>query len=345
MTGSPKRILLVEDNPIDARSVRRALAADGDFVDVVHVEDMAAADAACENGSFDAILLDLSLPDSEGLESLAALTRIAPATPIIVLTGLNDPEAALAAVAQGAQDFLDKGTITPELMARALRYAMARHHSESELRRTKVLLESVNTREEIARDLHDTVIQRLFAIGLRLQAARSVPDRDALVQRVDDAVDEIDDTIRDLRDAIFGLHKAPTEMLRPRIEEAVSRLLPPTITCELRIEDRVRVDDELGHDLEAVVNEALANVVQHARATRVTIRAAIDDHDLVMSIDDDGVGPDADRDSRRERSDRRGRGLTNMATRIERQGGSFDLEPARGGGTSITIRIPGTPAD
>lgn len=343
MSGSAKHILLVEDNPLDARVVRRALAADGAFasgaaVDVVHVEDMAAAGEACSAGLFDAILLDLSLPDSEGLESLASLLEMAPATPIIVLTGLNDPEAAVAAVEQGAQDFLDKGNITPELMARALRYAMARHHSESELRRTKVLLEAVNTREEIARDLHDTVIQRLFALGLRLQAARSVPDQATLVQRIDDAVDEIDATIRDLRKAIFGLHQAPTDTLRPRVEELAGRIVPATIECLIEVADDIRVDQELGHDLEAVISEALSNVVQHANASRVVVTGSVIDHDLVLTIVDDGVGAAPEPT---QTSDRRGQGLANMETRMARQEGTLRMGTGPDGGTTIEIRIAG----
>lgn len=338
MSGSAKHILLVEDNAIDARSIRRALAADGDFVDVVHVEDMAAAGAACATDSFDAILLDLSLPDSEGLGSLEALTEIAPATPIIVLTGLNDPEAAIAAVEQGAQDFLDKGSITPELMARALRYAMARHHSEAELRRTRVLLESLNTREEIARDLHDTVIQRLFALGLRLQAARGVPDHQTLVQRVDEAVDEIDETIRGLREAIFGLHQAPTETLAPRIDEVVERILPAIIERQVSIAESIRIDDDLSHDLLAVVNEALSNIVQHAQATRVVVTGDVIDHDLVIRITDNGVGPDT---AKQPDDAHRGHGLVNMVTRIERHDGTVRIEAGFDGGTSIEIRIAG----
>lgn len=341
MTGTAKHILLVEDNPVDARVVRRALATDSDFVDVVHVEDMAAAGQACATDSFDAILLDLSLPDSEGLDSLVALSEIAPATPIIVLTGLNDPEAAIAAVEQGAQDFLDKGSITPELMARALRYAMARHHSESELRRTRVLLESVNTREEIARDLHDTVIQRLFALGLRLQGARGVPDHATLVSRVDEAVDEIDATIRDLREAIFGLHQSPNEALRPRIETLVERILGESIDHVIDIADTVRVDDELGHDLEAVVSEALSNVVQHAQASHVIIAAAVVDGDLVVTVTDDGVGPPSNLGSDNESDARRGRGLVNMATRIERNDGTLRVVPGSDRGTIVEIRIAG----
>lgn len=339
MTESAKHILLVEDNPIDARSIRRALAADDAFVDVIHVEDMAGARQACATDSFDAILLDLSLPDSEGLDSLASLIEIAPATPVIVLTGLNDPHAAVAAVEQGAQDFLDKGTITSELIARALRYAMARHHSESELRRARVLLESVHTREEIARDLHDTVIQRLFALGLRLQGARSMPDQATLVARVDEAVDEIDETIRELRDAIFGLHQAPNEMLRPRVEAIAKRIVAGAVEYTIDIADTVRVDDELGHDLEAVLNEALSNVVQHGHANRVTVRAMIIDHDLLLSIVDDGIGVQVSDNGPDE--PHRGHGLINMATRIERQGGTIRVDPRPSGGTIVEVRIPG----
>jgi len=96
------RILLVEDNELDARSMSRALTANADCI-VEWAADMAEAIAALEHGLFDCVLLDLSLPDSEGLVSVETVVARSPHCPIVVLTGLDDPLIAVEAVSRGAQ--------------------------------------------------------------------------------------------------------------------------------------------------------------------------------------------------------------------------------------------------
>lgn len=136
------RILLVEDSPGDARLVRIALSEVKDVeFHVQHVETLAAARAALNEASFDAILLDLSLPDSHGLNTVYEIRQLAPTLPLIVLSGQPDEELAFEAVKSGAQDYLVKGQGDGILVARAIRYARERKQAEEALREARDELE------------------------------------------------------------------------------------------------------------------------------------------------------------------------------------------------------------
>jgi Flp pilus assembly CpaE family ATPase len=125
-------VLLIEDNPGDARLVQEMLAdAEAGSFRVQIAESLVAALDALAHGGFDVALVDLSLPDSNGLETLLTVQRHAPSMPIVALTGLKSESMALAAVEKGAQDYLVKGTLTTESLVRALQYAMMRRHSSS----------------------------------------------------------------------------------------------------------------------------------------------------------------------------------------------------------------------
>jgi sigma-B regulation protein RsbU (phosphoserine phosphatase) len=148
----PKRIraLLIEDNPGDARLIELMLAeADRESFTVRHVDRLEDGLRELGNGGVDVVLSDLSLPDSHGLDTFLRLHGRAPHVPIIVLSGLNDTTVALNAVHQGAQDYLIKGEVDGQLLARAMRYAIERkrmseqlHRYAGELREKNAQLES-----------------------------------------------------------------------------------------------------------------------------------------------------------------------------------------------------------
>ncbi len=130
MTHPSMRILLVEDNPGDARLVREELKEEGGGTfDVSCVESLAAACESICAEHFDAVLLDLNLPDSQGVETFSRLHERAPHLPILLLTGLEDEVLGLRAVQEGAQDFLGKGEIRGNLLARSILYAVERNRS------------------------------------------------------------------------------------------------------------------------------------------------------------------------------------------------------------------------
>ena len=138
LTGAPQlvRVLLVEDNPGDARLLQEYLSDGGQtYFQLVHESRMSSALQRLQQEPCDVLLLDLSLPDSSGLETFRRAHEVLPAVPIVVLTGLDDEEMALKAVQEGAQDYLVKGKVTGDLLSRALRYAVERHSSRVALQR------------------------------------------------------------------------------------------------------------------------------------------------------------------------------------------------------------------
>jgi PAS domain S-box-containing protein len=125
------KILLVEDNPGDARLIRETLASGGGAAfDVEIVDRLAAGLERLRAGGIDIVLLDLALPDSRGPATFNRVYAQVPAVPIIVLTGLRDESLAIATVRDGAQDYLVKGLVDGGLLARAIRYAIERKHAE-----------------------------------------------------------------------------------------------------------------------------------------------------------------------------------------------------------------------
>jgi signal transduction histidine kinase/DNA-binding response OmpR family regulator len=135
-------MLLVEDNQAEARLFQEILKGTAfKRFDLVHVKRLWEAIAQLHKESFDIILLDLTLPDSQGLESLDSLVQQAPSLPIVVLTNTNDEELAVQAVRHGAQDYLVKRNITQELLVRSLRYAIQRKQAAEALREANEILE------------------------------------------------------------------------------------------------------------------------------------------------------------------------------------------------------------
>lgn len=131
VSADAQRILLIEDSPGDARLVRLMLDEGGaNGFDVTHVDRMAAAWQPVRDGNVDCALLDLSLPDAEGLEGVDQLHEGAPDLPIIVLTGRDDLDLAISALQHGAQDYLLKGKVDTGMLTRAVRYAVERKHAE-----------------------------------------------------------------------------------------------------------------------------------------------------------------------------------------------------------------------
>jgi len=130
----PIRILLVEDNPGDARLFREYLAEEGSAsFQIGQVDRLQAAMGMLAQGNYDVMLLDLSLPDSHGLNTVRTVHTAAPNLPIVVLTGHDDETQAVKAVQEGAQDYLVKGRVDGNLLARSMRYAIERHRMVTEL--------------------------------------------------------------------------------------------------------------------------------------------------------------------------------------------------------------------
>ena len=134
VVASPARVLLVEDDEGDAFLVRELLLDAGSDIDLHRVRSLADARQQL-SGNFQCILLDLGLPDAQGMQALREVLEAAPAIAVLVLTGLADEHRGTEAVAAGAQDYLVKGTIDGQLLTRAIRYAIERKRADESMRR------------------------------------------------------------------------------------------------------------------------------------------------------------------------------------------------------------------
>lgn len=209
----------------------------------------------------------------------------------------------------------------------ALAMERARGQEEREL---LVVLED---RERIARDLHDVVIQRLFATGLQLQSG-AMNARPEISKRINQAVDDLDATIRDIRRTIFELRTPMSAALRTEIREAIeaaAESLGYRPQLELVGPIDSAVPDELRPELTAVLREALSNAVRHAHAERVTVQVKVDGGWVTVTVTDDGVGcdPEAARS-----------GLVNLRERADRLGGDFRLARVEPHGTEVRWSVP-----
>lgn len=209
----------------------------------------------------------------------------------------------------------------------------------AEARREGERLAIYEERDRIARDLHDLVIQRLFATGMMLSGAARIPDvPEAVAVRVGRAIDDLDATIREIRHTIFVLNEPeegePTT-LRGRVLREV-RTASSLLGFEPHLQFDGPVDSALAHgtadDVVAVARESLANVAKHAGATRVDVLVAVRDHVVTLTIEDNGVGLGLV--TRRS-------GLANLRSRAESRGGAFETEQvSEHGGTRVRWTVP-----
>jgi signal transduction histidine kinase len=190
-------------------------------------------------------------------------------------------------------------------------------------------------RERIARDLHDNVIQRLFATGLVLQGTIRLAVNAEVAARLQRAVDDLDETIRQLRSAIFELNTArlPGRSLRQEVLDVCAQSgsglgFEPVVRFDGPIE--TSIDDTVAEHLFAVLHEALANVARHAMATSVTVELTARDEMVHLVVEDNGTA--------KFTSSTTGRGIDNMRARAARLGGTLSIDTREGGGTRLTWR-------
>ncbi|WP_112134265.1 GAF domain-containing sensor histidine kinase [Glycomyces dulcitolivorans] len=231
----------------------------------------------------------------------------------------EDDEAIIQALAAAAGVAIDNARLYTELAA-----------SQAERERLVVFRD----RDRIGRDLHDLVIQRLFATGLQLQSIVHLVDEPEAATRINSAVDEIDGAIADLRAAIFSLHtdsdKAFSATVRGLCGVVRHHLgFAPQVEFEGPV-DRA-VPELVRIEVLAMLREALSNTARHAKASRVTVSIAVDAAVLRMRVADDGCGIPAQAPRR---------GLANLASRAASLGGEFSVGAVKPSGTELTWTIP-----
>lgn len=192
-------------------------------------------------------------------------------------------------------------------------------------------------RERIAKELHDGIIQSLFAVGMGLQGTAQMSGSRDVERRIDGAVGELDHVIRDLRNYIFGLRPG---ILADRHLDQALRALGEEVASRSGIEVDVNLDAQAAsalaphaHEIVQVTREALSNVTRHAQAHRAEVNLALKDGSAVLTITDDGIGFDAGTVDR-------GAGLRNMRDRASALAGRLRVVTAPGKGTRLRLAVP-----
>jgi signal transduction histidine kinase len=279
------------------------------------------------------IAVDNMEADSRAIDFSAQLgwPQLGPAIVVPLGSGaIREGALALAWTLDRAADYLALDTHLPASFAEqaALTLQVTRSREDQE---RLVLFED---RDRIGRDLHDLVIQRLFAVGLGLQSTARQAERPEVAARLEQAVDDLDATITDIRRSIFALG---SDEAAADIQSEVSRIAEragdtlgfrPTITFAGPV--RTLVSPAVAPDLLAVLGEALSNISRHAEATKVEVHLAAD-REIALTVLDDGKGLPENVVER---------GLGNIRQRAERHGGSFEVVTGSGEGTRLFWKVP-----
>jgi signal transduction histidine kinase len=230
----------------------------------------------------------------------------------------------------------DPFTDVDEEMVVALAAAAAIAVENARLHERVADVAQLEERERIARELHDTVMQRLFASGLTLQSAVRHTTEPEVAERLHRAIDDLDVTVREIRSVIFELHTDRTsgrtidQTVRDVCSESARILgFEPTLRIARPLEG---LGEEVGGHLVAVLREALTNVARHAAASSTSVEIARNGHGITLTVTDDGVGPDP--------ASRGGRGLSNMYARASALGGEVAMSARRPHGTRLRWSVP-----
>ncbi len=268
-------------------------------------------------------------PESAALRRLGALAETGPTAVVAVVVG--DARLGVLGVAWRQDDDVTAAESVEPLRVFARTAALALEAASAQ--RDRGRMELLEDRDRIARDMHDHVIQRLFATGLSLQSATRMTEEPRVASRLSAAVDELDDAIKDIRQTIFALHRPIGGAgVRAEVDELVQQAAASLgFVPELDLpEDLSALADELEPEVLAVVREGLANVVRHAHSS--WCRVAVDvGPAVVVLVEDDGrgIGPDGERS-----------GLANLARRADRLGGALDVGDREPSGTRVLWSVP-----
>ena len=226
--------------------------------------------------------------------------------------------------------FTEDDAIVVEALAHIAGAAIQTSRLQRRLRQVAI----VEDRHRIARDLHDSVIQDLFAVGLGLQALGSKLEDASIADELNRAVDTLDESVATLRRYIFELRDTltPALDLDARLQEVVARMgsaYPTSVS--------LRIDEAPGgpwdDDVVLLMTEALSNALRHSHASYVEVLVSVERSHLVVTVVDDGEGFDVNRTSV-------GMGLASMKARAESRGGALRITTGTDGGTRVLFEIP-----
>lgn len=274
--------------------------------------------------------IDASEPAGFELRLPAALRAVLGTRPLLSMVSTAGRQAGALIVGQPADASLS-GPVDGILESFANQIAVALELDRSRRDAERLLL--AEDRDRIARDLHDVVIQHLFASGMRLQGLLPLVSDERATQRISTVIDELDHAIAEIRTAVFSLGERGGRGVRADVIDIVDGATEqlgfrPGVRFEGAVDATVTGD--IGVHVLAVLTEALSNVVRHASASSVQISLSVRD-DVVLIVEDDGVGIG---------STSRQSGLANLRRRAEALGGSLLIDAGTGAGTRLRWCVP-----
>jgi len=353
-------VLVVEDSDDDALFLKKNLeqGIEYAFVDDIEIEresSLSAAIDACNRRHFDAVFLDLGLPDSNGIETLRRFTDAEFDVPVIVQTGLRDKETALEAIRQGAQEYLVKGESGPETIVKSMRHAIERSKNERQLRRHRDQMEFFNSilRHDM---LNGMQIIRGNVYGLADELDGEPGEKAETILEWSDNIVDLTEKIRDILDTLTS--EDTTELQRFVVDDVMADLV-----AEIEgIRDGVTVTVDCDDDAAVQANELfvdvlrnlLINAVKHTKPEPVDIEVTAEsDGDTVeIAVADNGPGVD---DARKQRIFDRGEtsgsaggsgfGLYFVDSIVETYGGSVTVEDNEPQGAQFILTLPNARAE
>lgn len=353
-TGNAFDVLLVEDNPGDAKLVKHYLERGRvqTFADEIHLEHVADLTTALDyltNDECELVLLDLGLPESRGLDTLERVTSEIDDVPVVVLTGLDDTETALTAIQQGAQDYLPKDDLDSDSLMRALRYAIEREKQAKELRRRTEQLEFFNSilRHDVQNGM-DVIRRNAQLLERNLSADRR--DRAETIVDWSNDIIKLSQSVRRMLDVVAHEGEVTlrpvevTTILKEQVD--VIEGMRENVTVTVSANDTVAVmADEM---LDEVLNNVLTNAVEHGGPDETSIDVTVLENDGTarIQIADNGPGiSESARDRILGRGEKGGAssgsgfGLYFVTTMVESYGGSIHIDDNEPRGTVFSIEL------
>ena len=361
--------LLIEDNPGDARLIREMLSEVGpEAFELQTAETLSEGFRCIAENSIDLTLLDLTLPDSRGLETLEKVRSEFPTIPVVVLTGLDDEEIGMKAVQGGAQDYLVKGKVDAHMLVRSARYAVQRMRMEMELRQKELQLTHVarlSAMGEMVAGIAHEINQPLYSIlnyskaCSKAIATESQPNLDSLHEWID----EIETTATRAGEIIKRLKDFVSKKDRQRFAEDIQKLMSESIEIvgfEAR-QHQVLVKLESSEPLPVVrvdrvqIQQVMVNLLRNAYealgsqspgSRRVSIRISEENDFVIVAVADTGPGLHLDDELKlfdafvSTKPDGMGMGLAISKTIVESHGGKLWTTSNAEGGATFFYSIP-----
>lgn len=327
-------IMVVEDNTADVLLIQEMLKEiNNTYFKIVTTDRLNKALNQISKDDFDAILLDLGLVDSQGIETFRMVKQQSPELPVIILSGRDDEDFATEAVKEGAQDYLVKGQVDGRLMARSIRYAIERKHAEEKLKK------ALKEKELLIKEIHHRVKNNLMMIsGLLNLQSQYIHDQDDLQlfresQFRANSMALIHERLyksEDLKSIDFDIY------IRKLVVDLFRTYVVNSDLLKLNIDvDDIMLDIDSAIPLGLIVNELLSNSLKHAfpdgREGEIHISFHFKDNRFFLVISDNGIGFPEDLDYRNTST--LGLRIVNLLT--DQIGGEIELN--RDGGTEFRI--------